>query len=199
MIGILRNDIRIEGGLVETDYAEWFAARLREALGAMQQSELIKLIKQNGFDMQQQRLSHYFQGRNYPDPPVLKELAKALGVSADWLLGLTEQPLPVADLDEMAAQARGEGRINRILKNLPKDKQQQVIQFAEYLLSRQSLSQSDGTAAGSDEAVLNESRRIASEARQWLDSIQRTRDLKTRQEIEKIFRDKNLFVGDSTS
>lgn len=198
-MGDRENDALIEGGLVETDYAEYFAGRLREALGAMQQTELIKLIKQNGFEMQQQRLSHYFQGRNYPDPPVLKELVKALGISADWLLGLTEQPLPAADLDEMAAQARGEGRINRILKNLPKDKQQQVIQFAEYLLSRQPLSQSDDTAAGSDEAVLNESRRIASEARQWLDSIQRTRDLKTRQEIEKIFRDKNLFVGDSTT
>lgn len=184
---------------METEYSEWFAERLRKALGTMKQAELIELMKQNGFDMQQQRLSHYMIGRNYPDPPVLKELVKALGTSADWLLGLTEQPLPAADLDEMAAQARGEGKINRVLKNLPKDKQQQVIQFAEYLLSRQPLSQSDNTAAESDEAILNESRRIASEARQWLDSIQRTRDLKTRQEIEKIFRDKNIFVGDSTS
>lgn len=191
MMGSVKIYAPVEGGEVNTDYSEWFAGRLREALGSMPQADLLKLLKQNGFDMTQQRLSHYMQGRNYPDPPVLKELAKALGVSADWLLGLTEQSLPVADLDEMVAQAKGEGKLNKVMRNLSPDKQQQVYQFAEFLLSRQPAIESyvDG---------LSESERIAHEAHKWLDSIERTRGTTTRKEIEKVFRDRNLFV-DSAS
>lgn len=190
------NSALIKGGYVTENYAEWFAKRLRKALsmGSMKQSGLLTILDENGFEMNQQRLSHYFNGRNYPDPPILKELAKGLGVSADWLLGLTEQSLPAADLDEMAAQARGEGKINKVMKKLPPDKQQQVMQFAEYLVSQ--LPASDGSSAG--DTQLEESKRIAREAHQWLDSIQRTRGKDVRDEIEKIFRDKNLFI-DSTS
>lgn len=175
-------------------YAEFFARRLREALGSRPQVDVLKLLAQNGVEMTQQRLSHYMQGRNYPDPPILKELVKELGVSADWLLGLTEQSLPAADLDEMAAQARGEGRINKIMRSLPPDEQLQILRFAEYLLSRHESAQ----GVGSD-AEHEESRRLASEASKWLESIERTRGLQVRQEIEKVFRDKNLLVGDSAA
>lgn len=121
---------------MKDDYAEWFAARLRCAMGGMSQAELIGILRENGFEMMQQRLSHYMQGRNYPDPPVLKELAHAIGVSADWLLGLTEQQLPAEDLNEMASRARGEGRIDKIMRQLPPEQQREVLSYAEYLLSR---------------------------------------------------------------
>lgn len=190
----MKKNALIEEEIVTEGYAEYFARRLREALGEMSQAELIKLLAQNGFEMTQQRLSHYMQGRNYPDPPVLKELARALDVSADWLLGLTEQSLPAADLDEMAANANGEGRINKVMRNLPLDKQQQVLQFAEYLLSRHRAMPDAARNGDADEA-----RRISREATKWLDSIEKKHGLAARQEVEKLFRDKNLIVDDSAA
>jgi transcriptional regulator with XRE-family HTH domain len=94
-------------------------------------------LAENGFEMTGGRLSHYMQGRNYPDPPVLTELAKALGVSADWLLGLTEESLPVDDLVEMLGAAQVENyadKISKTLNTLSREEKQQVIQYAEFLL-----------------------------------------------------------------
>ena len=118
------------------EYAEWFGARLREALGAMPQVDLVELIKGNGFEITPGRLSHYMQGRRYPDPPALKEMAKALGVSADWLLGLTEESATVAELEEQLARAKGESPIDKLMEKLPPGDREQVITFANYLLAQ---------------------------------------------------------------
>jgi transcriptional regulator with XRE-family HTH domain len=130
-----------KAGVSKVDkYATWFGARLREALGSRPQVDIANLIAEGGEEVKPGRISHYMQGRRYPDPPILKEMARALGVSADWLLGLTEQPLPVADLEEMLAQAKGESHINKLLKMLPPEKQQQVIDYTEFLVTRESES-----------------------------------------------------------
>lgn len=119
------------------EYGQEFAGRLRDALGAMKKSELSKLLTEYGVELDAGRLSHYFTGRNYPDPPILAALCRALGISADWALGLTETELPVADLEERLAAATGEGKINKVMSGLSKDRQQQVIDFAEFLLSQE--------------------------------------------------------------
>lgn len=119
-----------------TNYSEWFAGRLRETMGSMTQAELLKILAENGCQIAQPRLSHYMQGRNYPDPPILAHLARALEVSADYLLGLTEETATVAELAETIAIAKGEGRINGLFNKLSKDEREQVSAFAEYLLAR---------------------------------------------------------------
>lgn len=119
------------------DYAVDFAERLKNARGGMSQSDLLSLLKENGVALRQARLSHYETGRNYPDPPILAALAVALGVSADWLLGLTEEQLPVADLEERLATATGQHRINRIMERLPSEKQRQLTDFADFLLANE--------------------------------------------------------------
>lgn len=172
------------------DYSEWFAERLRRGLGEMSQADLLAILKENGFEMTQQRLSHYMNGRNYPDPPVLKELARAMGVSADWLLGLTEQQLPADDLNEMVNRAKGEGRIDKVMRRLPPEEQRAVLQYADYLASRVRVEQEKVA----HETEAEESQQISIEAQQWLESIEKTKGLPTRQEIEKIFRDKGLLV-----
>lgn len=181
-----------EGGHVQANYEDkqWFAQRLRKALGDTPQAEIIALMKENGFEITQQRLSHLFQGRNYPDPPTLRELVRALAVSSDWLLGLTDQSLPADDLNEMLSHAKGEGRINKLMRNLPQDKQAQVLQFAEFLQSRQS---SNGTA-GSHVNATSEAQQIARDAEKLLDLIERTRGLDKRHEVERLFRDKNIML-----
>lgn len=172
----------------EDGYAAEFAKRLHEALGDRQQSDILKLLNQNGYEISQQRLSHYFNGRNYPDPPVLKELVSALGVSADWLIGLpTETTSSVADLDELIRQNKGEAKINKIMKVLPKEQRQQVLQFAEYLLSRHPIADNGDPHAA-------EALHIELESEQILDLVERTRGEPTRKEVEKIFRDRGLFV-----
>lgn len=117
---------------------QWFASKLREALEAMgaTQADLQKLLEEAGHPIEQQRLSHLMQGRNYPNPEDLKELVKALGVSADWTLSLTSQSLPAADLDEMVLRSKGEGRIDRAMRDLAKEEQDQVLAFAEFLRFR---------------------------------------------------------------
>jgi transcriptional regulator with XRE-family HTH domain len=166
---------------VTEQYAEWFSARLREALGSMTQAELLKILAENGVKLAQQRLSHYMQGRNYPDPPILKELARALGVSADWLLGLTEESLPVADLEEMVARAKGEGRINRIMSALKAERQQEVMRFAEYLLARQREQEAQASP-------MTQRQREQAEIMAMLDSIEREHGRAMRLKIEKSLR-----------
>jgi transcriptional regulator with XRE-family HTH domain len=199
MIGVaLKSGLAKQGGYVQANYEDkqWFAQRLRKALGETPQAEIIALMKENGFEITQQRLSHLFQGRNYPDPVALRELVRALDVSSDWLLGLTDQPLPAADLNEMLSHAKGEGRINKLMRSLPQDKQAQVLQFAEFLQSRQAVGNG---VAGSHAGSVGESQQIARDAERLLDLIERTRGLDKRHEVERLFRDKNLIVDDGTT
>lgn len=120
-----------------TQYAQEFAGRLTDALGSMKRTELARLITESGLELEPGRLTHYFSGRNYPDPPILAAICKALGISADWVLGLTETDTPVAELEEKLAAATGEDRINKLMRGMSKAKQKQVLDFAEYLFLRE--------------------------------------------------------------
>lgn len=162
----------------------------------MTQTGLLQTMAENGFPFTQQRLSHIMQGRNYADPPVLRELVRAMGISADYALGLTEEPLPAAYLDEQLKQIEGEGKLDRLVNKLPKEKQQQVFEYVEYLLSKEPGGRSSDAMAESRR--LAEARQVNAEMRALLDSVERTRGLAARQELDKVFRDKGLYIGQAS-
>lgn len=172
-------------------FAKWFGARLREAAGGADQTEIAKLMTQDGLETKPGSISHYMQGRRYPNPPIFKALVKVLGVSADWALGLTEERMPVADLEEMLAQAKGESRINRLMKLLPPVKQAQVVEYTEFLIDQHSK---DG-----DNQNLTQRRRDQLRGERVLDSVDKEFGTDVRIELEKIIRAKgnDLPPGDS--
>ena len=70
-----------------------FATRLREVMaskGTNQTKLAAQLMEEHGQTMQRQTLSQYMNGQSKPDTERLAMLCKTLGVSADYLLGLTE-------------------------------------------------------------------------------------------------------------
>lgn len=173
-------------------FARWFGARLRDAAGEMKQTEIADLMTADGLETKPGAISHYLQGRRYPDPPILKALLKTLGVSADWVLGLTEQRLPVADLEEMLAQAKGESRINRLMKRLPLVKQQQIVEYAEFLIDQELKSNGDNPNMTQRQRDLLRAARV-------IDSVDKEFGGDVRVELEKIIRRKggDFSAGDS--
>lgn len=169
-------------------FTEFFSGRLREALGSMSQVELLKLFADNKIDMTQQRLSHYMQGRNYPDPPVFRDLVKMLGVSADWVLGLTEESLPAEALNEMANSARGEAHINKLMRNMSKEKQRQIIAFAEYLLTQEQKERAQ-TPPVISALPLSERQRNLTAIKTLLDSVEREHGAIARRDMERMIRE----------
>ena len=78
------------------DRAPIFRARLAEAMAArgMTQAEL---ARQTGVD--RSTISALLQsGTRLPNAQLAADCARALGISADWLLGLSGRPEPIADL-----------------------------------------------------------------------------------------------------
>jgi transcriptional regulator with XRE-family HTH domain len=171
-------------------FIEFFSSRLRDALvaGSMSQVDLLKLFAENKLDMTQQRLSHYMQGRNYPDPPAFRDLVKMLGVSADWVLGLTEESLPAETLNEMANSARGEAHINKIMRNMSKERQRQVIAFAEFLLTQEQKDRTQVVPAISP-LPLSERQRNITAIRTILESVEREHGTTARRDMERTIRE----------
>lgn len=79
----------------DSDYSSTFAVRLRElaAERKLTQKELAELT-----NLSRQTISVYMSGNNIPDARGIIALCKALEVSADYLLGLTESRTKI-DLD----------------------------------------------------------------------------------------------------
>ena len=72
-----------------------FATNLREVMEmrGYNQTTLSATIKENyGIIMQRQTISQYMNGLSKPDTERLTVLAKALNISADYLLGLSDKP-----------------------------------------------------------------------------------------------------------
>lgn len=176
------------------EYGQGFASRLRNALGTMKQSELVRLLTEYGVELDAGRVSHYFTGRNYPDPPILAALCRALGVSADWVLGLTKEELPVADLEERLAAATGEGKINKIMRGMNKQKQQQVLTFAEYLLSREAEPRNQVPKISP--LPPSERQRNLAMIRARLDSVEKDYGIDGRREMERSIREE--LTGDDS-
>jgi len=64
-----------------------FRERLNEALKSHDISQRQLALK---IDRDPRSVNHIFAGPVHPDLPTLKALAKELGVSVDWLLGITD-------------------------------------------------------------------------------------------------------------
>jgi len=77
--------------------------RLRESI-SMNQSGLAKAIAREigREDFTQGSISAIERGDRLPSVPVLIALAKVLETSTDYLLGLTDNPNPVNDVDDQA-------------------------------------------------------------------------------------------------
>lgn len=178
-------------------YSQRFADRLRLALGDMKQTELLERLNEDGIEVNAGSLSHYFNGRNYPDPDVLAGIAKHLGVSTDWLMFLTEERTTVAELEEKLASATGEAEINKIMEQLPKEKQQELMQFANYLLS-QNPGANPTVSGGIAPLPLSEKQRNASRARKLFQLIERDWGEGARDEVREVFRSKGIFIDPIT-
>jgi transcriptional regulator with XRE-family HTH domain len=78
------------------DRAPQFRARLAEAMAARKFSQA-ELARQTGVD--RSTISALLQpGTRLPNAQLAADCARALGISADWLLGLSGRPEPIADL-----------------------------------------------------------------------------------------------------
>mgnify|MGYP000547100533 CR=1 FL=1 len=82
--------------LDKRNVAPLFRTRLAEAMAAKRLSQA-ELARQCGVD--RSTISALLQpGTRLPNAQLAADCARALGISADWLLGLTGRPEPVADL-----------------------------------------------------------------------------------------------------
>lgn len=182
-------------GCMVTDYAEKFAARLRQALerSGMKQTQLYERLTADGIEVNAGSLSHYFNGRNYPNPDVLAGIAKHLEVSTDWLMFLTETRDPAAAIEEKLAQASGKAEINTIMEQLPKEEQTQLMQFANYLLA-----QNPKFAIDIAPLPLSEKQRNVSKARKLFQLIERDWGEGARDEVREVFRSKGIFIDPIT-
>jgi len=78
------------------DRAMQFRARLAEAMAARKMTQA-DLARQTGVD--RSTISALLQpGTRLPNAQLAADCARALGISADWLLGLSGRPEPIADL-----------------------------------------------------------------------------------------------------
>ena len=78
------------------DRAPVFRARLTEAMASRKMSQA-ELARRTGVD--RSTISALLQaGTRLPNAQLAADCARALGISADWLLGLSGRPEPIADL-----------------------------------------------------------------------------------------------------
>lgn len=168
-------------------YAKEFAGRLKDALGAMKLTELSRLLAESRVELDPGRLAHYFSGRNYPDPPIFAALCRALGVSADWALGMTETELPVADLEEKLAAATGQDKINKIMQGMNKARQKQILDFAEYLLAQETNTEREQPRRS--RLPLDEAQRNLAMIKARLDSVEEKWGIDGRRDMKRQIRE----------
>lgn len=116
-----------------------FGNRLKQARkrAGMTQTVIVERLGVMGFDMTQGAYSHYERGARYPDPPLMRAMADITETSLDYLSGGTDIDSPMAEIEEELAAVSGNSKLNRLMEKLPKEKQQSVISYAEFLLANQ--------------------------------------------------------------
>lgn len=171
------------------------AARAREDL-QYSQAEVLAELERNGLERTQGSLSQIENGTRLPSVEMLYVIARYLNTSSDFLLGLTDNPLSVADIEEERDAANGQSTIDKVVKGLHPDKQKQVLNYAEYLLMQESIESVEKNRQSNRELPpLTESERIAMEAYRWLLTIERTRGVEARRDIERVFRERGLIIN----
>lgn len=96
MVNLVSQNHRLRGKLDKRDRATIFRARLAEALADRGLSQSA-LARATGVD--RSTISQLLaEGKRLPNAQLAADCAEALGISADWLLGLSGRPEPLADI-----------------------------------------------------------------------------------------------------
>lgn len=107
---------------------------LRSEVG-LTQGDISEHLARHGIDVKQAAVSHYEIGRSEPNIATLNALAQLFEVSIDYLLGYTDNPQTIAEMEAALADNRGEGEIAKLVGQLSKARRQQAIDYLDYLLS----------------------------------------------------------------
>lgn len=148
------------------------------------QPELLAELAKYGVARSQPNISQIENGRRIPSLEALYIIAQFLETSTDYLLGLTTNQLPAADVEEELAAARGEAHINKLMRNMSKERQRQVIAFAEFLLGQEQKDRTQGMPAISP-LPLTERQRNLTAIKTLLDSIEREHGAIARRDMER--------------
>lgn len=82
----------------------------------------------------QEMISSYESGRSYPSASVLIKLAKYLDTSTDYLLGLTDNPMPMRFLSESCLSEEEQILLNKYVYLATEDKLK-LIGYIDALMS----------------------------------------------------------------
>lgn len=170
-----------------------FRDRLLTARGAASQSDVSGYFAEHGWELKQAALSHYENGKRRPNFSMLIKFATVYGTSTDYLLGVTKKTESFEELEKKLAEATGGGPIHKALQALPKPKQQQVLQFAEYLLSQEPGARK---VPAISPPPLTEDQRLEAAINIILNSVEEKYGIDARRDMERRIRDE-LRGGDA--
>lgn len=78
----------------------------------------------------------YESGTRKPDYVILDKIASILETSTDYLLGRTDDPRPINEIDPSHSENNNDPKVSRFFKDFnsaPKEKQEETIRFLEFL------------------------------------------------------------------
>lgn len=172
-----------------------FRSNLLALRGEMTQADVLQMFADHEWELKQSALSHYENGKRRPNFSILLRFATVYGTSTDFLLGATDEEKSIAKLQDELLAAKGGGPIHRIMNALPVNKKQQILDFAEYLLSQEPKEQPSKTAPTISPLPLTERQRNLSAVKAILDSVEQKYGVDARRDMEQAIWDE-LGGGD---
>jgi transcriptional regulator with XRE-family HTH domain len=103
----------------------------------LSQDDVLRELATYGEGRTQGSLSQIENGVRLPSLQVFYILAKRYDASANYLLGLSDDPRSLTDVEDVLADESDEERVSRLIRKLPREKQDQVVAFAEFLLAQE--------------------------------------------------------------
>lgn len=170
----------------EEEVFKIFRSNLLALRGAMTQADVSQMFADHGWQLKQAALSHYENGKRRPNFSILLKFATVHGTSTDFLLGATDEEKSIAKLQDELRAAQGGGPIHRLMNALSENKQQQVLQFAEYLLFQEDRVQGKPIISP---LPLTERQRNIAVIRALLDSVQQKYGIAARRDMERSIYD----------
>lgn len=129
--------------------------RLRQLRAELTQPDVVEELARKGIEIKQAHVSNMENGTRLPSFPVLKALAEIYETSTDYLLGLTDNPSPIRQLEREAASGGVSGRIGEVMGDLSEQSRQSLLAVAEAFLNDEAMGVvlSRITELGGDEAL----------------------------------------------
>lgn len=169
-------------------------AKTREELNKSQ-GDLLAELKKYGMSRSQGSVSQIETGVRLPSLEALYVISKFLDTSTDYLLGLTTNQLSSADIEEELATSKGAGKIDKLINKLSRAKKKQVLDYAEYLLSRESNIEKKPLRLSP--LPLTERQRNLAMIRARLDSVEKDYGIIARRDMEESIREE--LSGDDSA